>query len=199
MAVFSTVRYSYVPQSGGAQAPAAPLHSTRSLADAVSGAQQQQLTITTSALLARRSSSLPPSSSTSHGFVRRSASTSSVFPLSLGRHSRYLVSCLTAGAKRCVGFGPFVAIDLFLPAFCLLRSLLGFFRSSSQTDCPSRSWYLGWLAPRAIDPPPKARVHTVRNTSRDLAPLQVKRRFCDLAGALGYPFKIPLLSLGVPL
>lgn len=28
------------------------------------------------------------------------------FSLHFGRHYRYLVSCLTAGAKRCVGFGP---------------------------------------------------------------------------------------------
>ena len=40
------------------------------------------------------------------GFSRNSASTSIAFSLSFGRHSRFLVSCLTAGAKRCVGFGP---------------------------------------------------------------------------------------------
>ena len=40
------------------------------------------------------------------GVSRNSASTSIAFSLSFGRHSRFLVSCLTAGAKRCVGFGP---------------------------------------------------------------------------------------------
>ena len=40
------------------------------------------------------------------GFSRNSAPTSIAFSLSFGRHSRFLVSCLTAGAKRCVGFGP---------------------------------------------------------------------------------------------
>ena len=54
------------------------------------------------------------------GFSRNSASTSIAFSLSFGRHSRFLVSCLTAGAKRCVGFGPpspFCASSLFCYIF----------------------------------------------------------------------------------
>ena len=54
------------------------------------------------------------------GVSRNSASTSIAFSLSFGRHSRFLVSCLTAGAKRCVGFGPpspFCASSLFCYIF----------------------------------------------------------------------------------
>lgn len=57
------------------------------------------------------SSSLFSSSPT--GLYRNPARHRSSFYLYFGRHSRYLVSCLTAGAKRCVGFGPPFSSPLF--------------------------------------------------------------------------------------
>ncbi|EYE95141.1 uncharacterized protein EURHEDRAFT_67053 [Aspergillus ruber CBS 135680] len=42
----------------------------------------------------------------SQGLVATLPRYRSPFSFLFGRHSRFLVSCLTAGAKRCVGFGP---------------------------------------------------------------------------------------------
>ncbi|KAL4922254.1 hypothetical protein BDW62DRAFT_50207 [Aspergillus aurantiobrunneus] len=178
----STVRYRHIQLSGGAQAPAAPQHWNCAVGDYF-------CPLSLLPPFPTFFSSFPFLFCT--GFVRNSASTSSVFSLSFGRHSRFLVSCLTTGAKRCVGFGPVSQLILFCPCFCW--SPLGYFSLLPRSTVPPVPGT--WVAcAHAINPPPPKLENVARNTSRDLAPLPVKRRFCDLAGALGYSLKIPLLS-----
>jgi hypothetical protein len=134
------------------------------------------------------SSSLLSSSLT--GLYHNPARHRSSFPLYFGRHSRYLVSCLTAGAKRCVGFGP---------PFSSPLSSIDFSRSSrwflpvpgswiyslnDTTTCKNNhdSAYLPIFLPPSLQFDLDKNFYTL---SCDSNLIQVERRFCDISsGAL---------------
>lgn len=97
----------------------------------------------------------------------------------LGRHYRYLVSCLTAGAKRCVGLVP-VSFDSFLSSSYLD------FPTTSRTPPPTPRLYL--FLDFLLRPLRKKKTYTLSYSLYTVGPA-----FCELSHWFPLP-KIPICT-----
>lgn len=132
----STVRYSFVRGSGGAQAPAVPLHRQRT----------RRRLVDYFCPLARCSHPLPLPPLFLHRVSAQLCLDIERFrPLSWPPQP--VLGVLSHGRRQTVRrLWPLLAIDLLYSVCLLLLRPSWLFFASPQTDCPSRSWYLGWRA-----------------------------------------------------